>query len=142
MLYLWVKTLHVLAIVSWMAGLLYLPRLFVYHADVEPDSDSGRLFALMEFRLYRYIMSPAMIVAWLTGLHMAVSQGYWADIWFLFKLTLVIAMSGVHGYLGALRKRFAYGENQKSSRFFRVLNEVPTVLMIFIVGLVILKPLT
>jgi protoporphyrinogen IX oxidase len=142
MLYLWVKTLHVLAIVSWMAGLLYLPRLFVYHADVEPDSDPGRLFALMEFRLYRYIMSPAMIVAWLTGLHMAVSQGYWADIWFLSKLALVIAMSGVHGYLGALRRRFAHGENQRSSRFFRVLNEVPTVLMIFIIGLVILKPFT
>ena len=140
MIYLWVKTLHVLAIISWMAGLLYLPRLFVYHADVEQGSEPARLFEIMEFRLYRYIMTPAMIVAWLTGLQMAVSQSYWGDIWFLIKFALVIAMSAVHGMLGGARRRFAAGTNQKSSRYFRVLNEVPTVLMIFIVGFVIFKP--
>ena len=140
MIYLWVKTLHVLAIISWMAGLLYLPRLFVYHVGVQQGSEQASLFELMEFRLYRYIMTPAMIVGWLTGLHMAASQGYWLDIWFLGKFGLVIAMSGVHGFLGALRRRLADGTNTKSSRYFRVLNEVPTLLMIFIVGLVILKP--
>jgi putative membrane protein len=140
MIYLWVKTLHVLAIISWMAGLLYLPRLFVYHADVEHGSEPARLFEIMEFRLYRYIMTPAMIVAWLTGLQMAVSQSYWGDIWFLIKFALVISMSAVHGMLGGARRRFAAGTNLKSSRYFRVLNEVPTVLMIFIVGFVIFKP--
>ena len=140
MIYLWVKTLHVLAIISWMAGLLYLPRLFVYHADVEQGSEPARLFEIMEFRLYRYIMTPAMIAAWLTGLQMAVSQSYWGDIWFLIKFALVISMSAVHGMLGGARRRFAAGINQKSSRYFRVLNEVPTVLMIFIVGFVIFKP--
>jgi putative membrane protein len=140
MIYLWVKTLHILAIISWMAGLLYLPRLYVYHADVEHGSAPATLFETMEWRLYRYIMTPAMIVAWLTGLHMAATQGYWMDVWFLSKLALVVAMSGVHGFLGGLRRRLAAGTNQKSSRYFRVLNEVPTLLMIFIVGLVILKP--
>jgi len=140
MIYLWVKTLHILAIISWMAGLLYLPRLFVYHADVEKSSEPARLFELMEWRLYRYIMTPAMVVAWLTGLHMAATQAFWMDIWFLSKLALVVAMSGVHGFLGGLRRRLAAGTNQKSSRYFRVLNEVPTLLMIFIVALVILKP--
>lgn len=140
MIYLWIKTLHVLAIISWMAGLLYLPRLFVYHADVGHGSEPARLFEVMEWRLYRYIMTPAMIVAWLTGLHMAATQAYWLDIWFLSKLALVVAMSGVHGFLGGLRRRLAAGTNQKSSRYFRVLNEVPTLLMIVIVGLVILKP--
>jgi putative membrane protein len=140
MAYLWVKSLHVLAIISWMAGLLYLPRLFVYHADVRPDSEPARLFEIMEFRLYRYIMTPAMIVAWLTGLYLAATQGYWTEFWFLSKLGLVIIMSGVHGMLGGLRRRFVTGSNQKSSRYFRVLNEVPTLLMIFIVVFVILKP--
>ena len=142
MIYLWVKTLHILAIISWMAGLLYLPRLFVYHADVQHGSEPASLFEIMEWRLYRYIMTPAMVVAWLTGLYMAATQGYWLDIWFLAKMAMVVAMSGVHGFLGGLRRRLAAGTNQKSSRYFRVLNEVPTLLMIFIVGLVVLKPLS
>ncbi len=140
MIYLWVKTLHILAVISWMAGLLYLPRLFVYHAGVLPQSEPGKLFEVMEFRLYRYIMTPALVVAWLTGLYLATISVFWIEPWFISKVILVILMSGAHGFLGRLRKDFAAGINKRSGRFFRILNEVPTVLMILIVGLVILKP--
>ena len=141
MIYLWVKSLHVLAVISWMAGLLYLPRLFVYHADVKAGSDTAGLFEIMEMRLYRFIMTPAMIVSWATGLYIATSQAFWVDGWFLLKFGLVLAMSGVHGVLGRHRREFASGLNCKTSRYFRIMNEAPTLLMIFIVGLVILKPL-
>ena len=140
MLYLWIKTLHILAVISWMAGLLYLPRLYVYHAGVEAQSEPAKLFEVMEYRLYRYIMTPALVVAWLTGLYMAYVSQFLGDIWFLAKFALVIAMSGVHGFLGRLRRDFAAGMNRHSGRYYRVLNEVPTLLMIFIVALVIIKP--
>ena len=140
MLYLWIKTLHIVAVISWMAGLLYLPRLYVYHAGVEAQSEPAKLFEVMEFRLYRFIMTPALVVAWITGLYMALTSQFLAEIWFLAKFALVFAMSGVHGFLGRMRKDFAAGANKHSGRYYRVLNEVPTLLMVFIVALVIMKP--
>ncbi len=140
MTYLWIKTLHILAVISWMAGLLYLPRLFVYHCGVAVGSETARLFELMEYRLYRFIMTPALVVAWLTGLYMAFASAFWLEAWFISKFVLIIAMSGVHGFLGRLRKDFVAGTNSRGDRYFRVLNEVPTLLMIFIVALVVMKP--
>ncbi|MDB5641800.1 MAG: conserved rane protein of unknown function [Hyphomicrobiales bacterium] len=140
MLYLWIKALHILAVISWMAGMLYLPRLFVYHSGVAKDSDQGGLFEVMEFRLQRYIMTPALIVAWVSGLYLAWSAGFFVAPWLHAKLLLVLGMTGVHGYLGVLRKRFAAGTNRHSGRFYRILNEAPTLLLIFIVVLVVVKP--
>jgi putative membrane protein len=140
MLYLSIKALHVLAIISWMAGMLYLPRLFVYHSGVRQSSDQARLFEVMEFRLQRYIMTPALIVSWMTGLYLAGSSGFFVAPWLLVKLLLVICMTGVHGYLGGLRKAFSRGSNRHDGRYYRVLNEVPTLLLIGIVVLVVVKP--
>jgi putative membrane protein len=140
MIDLWVKVLHVVAIISWMAGLLYLPRLFVYHAGLTTDSDAARLFVVMEYRLYRYIMTPAMIVAWLTGLWMAWSAFGFRGGWLHAKLLLVVAMSAHHGFQGRWRRAFAQGQNTRPPRFYRIQNEVPTLLMIAIVALVIVKP--
>ena len=140
MLYLWIKTVHVLAVISWMAGMLYLPRLFVYHCDVLAESAQGRLFETMEFRLQRYIMGPALIVAWITGLYLVVSAGFFVAPWLHGKLLLVVLMTGLHGYFGRLRNAFPKGQNRHSARFFRMLNEAPTLLMIGIVALVVVKP--
>ncbi|MBN8533506.1 MAG: protoporphyrinogen oxidase HemJ [Rhizobiales bacterium] len=140
MIDLWVKVLHVVAIISWMAGLLYLPRLFVYHAGLATDSDAAQLFVLMEYRLYRYIMIPAMVVAWLTGLWMAWSAFGFRGGWLHAKLLLVVALSAHHGFQGRWRRAFALGQNARPARFYRIQNEVPTLLMIAIVALVILKP--
>lgn len=137
---LWIKVLHVLAIISWMAGMLYLPRLFVYHADQPHGSDTARLFSVMEWRLYRYIMTPAMIVAWISGLWLAWSVFELRGAWLHGKILLVLAMSAHHGMQGKWRKALEAGTNIRGSRFFRVQNEVPTLLMIGIVILVIVKP--
>ncbi len=139
-MYLWIKALHVIAIISWMAGLLYLPRLFVYHAEAGPGPRS-EIFKVMERRLYRYIMTPAMTVAWLTGLFLAYDSGAFSAGWFHLKGLGVLLMSGAHGYDGFLLRRFARDANQHSPRFYRILNEAPTLLMIGIVILVIVKPL-
>lgn len=138
-MYLWIKALHVIAIISWMAGLLYLPRLFVYHADVGPSPQS-ETFKIMERRLYRYIMTPAMVVAWLTGLFMAFDGGALAQVWFHVKATLVVALTAAHVHDGVLLRRFAVDGNVHSARFYRVVNEIPTLLMIGIVVMVIVKP--
>lgn len=135
-----IKSLHVVAIISWMAGLLYLPRLFVYHADVDPESETARLFTVMEYRLYRYIMTPAMVVAWLTGIWMAWSFFGFRGGWLHAKLLFVVALSGHHGMQGRWRRDFAEGRNRRAARFFRIQNEVPTLLMIAIVVFVIAKP--
>ena len=140
MLYLWIKALHVLAVISWMAGMLYLPRLFVYHSSVVHGSAQASLFQVMEYRLQRYIMTPALIVTWLTGLYLAVSAGFFSAPWLHGKLAFVLLMTGMHGYFSVLRKGFVIGKNSHSARFFRILNEGPTVLMIFVVVLVIVKP--
>jgi protoporphyrinogen IX oxidase len=137
---LWLKALHIVAIISWMAGLLYLPRLFVYHSGVEAGSPQSELFKVMEYRLYRFIMGPAMIVAWITGPLLLVQMGYHKDIWAIAKLLLVAGLSAVHGMMGGWVRDFAADRNTRDGRFFRIMNEVPTVLMILIVVLVVVKP--
>ena len=137
---LWLKALHIVAVISWMAGLLYLPRLFVYHSGVEAGSPQSELFKVMEYRLYRFIMGPAMIVAWITGPLLLVWMGYHKDSWAIAKLLLVVGLSAVHGMMGGWVKDFAADRNTRDGRFFRIMNEVPTVLMILIVVLVVVKP--
>ena len=139
-LYLWIKSLHVLSIIAWMAGLLYLPRLFVYHCGAAAGSEMSETFKVMERRLLRAIMTPAMIVAWITGLTLAVQAGFFTAGWMHLKLLLVLIMSGAHGYMSRCVRTFAADANQRSHKFFRVLNEVPTLLMIVIVVAVIGKP--
>jgi len=139
-LYLWVKSLHVMSIIAWMAGMFYLPRLFVYHVDAETGSVQSETFKVMERRLLKAIINPAMVASWVFGLWLAYLLGAWTDGWFHTKLLLVLIMSGVHGYLSRCVKTFAKDENTRSARFYRILNEVPTVLMIGIVILVIGKP--
>ncbi|HUI20296.1 MAG TPA: protoporphyrinogen oxidase HemJ [Methylocella sp.] len=138
--YLWIKFIHVLAFISWMAGMLYLPRLFVYHAEAPRGSVQARTFAVMEGRLMRVIMLPAMLVTWASGLTLAVQAGFLLQGWFHAKFALVIALSGLHGYFGKLRKDLAAEIDVHESRFFRVMNEIPTVLMVGIVFLVVFKP--
>ncbi len=140
MVYLWIKVLHVLAIISWMAGLLYLPRLFVYHATVDKGSETSELFKVMERRLLRYIMTPAMIVAWATGLYIAVIQGYFSDGWFHLKLLMALLMSASHGFMARHVRLFAADTNVKDQKYFRIFNEIPTILMIVIVIAVIVRP--
>ncbi len=138
--YLWLKALHVLSIISWMVGLLYLPRLFVYHVEAGTGSAQGITFETMERRLMRGIMLPAMIVVWITGIWLAIQGGWWKAGWLHGKLLLVVILSGLHGYLSVERKKLAAGTSRRSSRDFRLINEVPTVLLIGIVVLVIVKP--
>lgn len=143
MIYLWIKALHVIAAISWMAGLLYLPRLFVYHAQEEPGSDRSAIFKVMERRLYRFIMTPAMAATWIFGLLMLHMDGgaiFASGWWMAAKLALVIVMSGLHILFGLHLRAFASGRNGKGARYFRFLNEAPTLLMIGIVVLVIVRP--
>lgn len=139
-MYNWIKVLHVIAIISWMAGMLYLPRLFVYHAGVEPGSSTSELFKVMERRLNKAIMVPAMIVAWLTGLWLAYDAGFFRQGWFHGKLALVVVMTATHGLLTRRLRDFANDRNRKGDVYFRVWNEIPTLLMIGIVIFVIVKP--
>lgn len=142
-IYLWVKALHIIAVISWMAGMLYLPRLFVYHTQVEVGSAESERFKMMEHKLMRVIINPAMVVTWLMGLTMIFTPGIidWStDIWFHVKFTLVVLLSGVHGMFSRWRKDFAADQNQKSEKFFRVMNEAPTLMMIVIVIMVIVRP--
>jgi putative membrane protein len=138
--YLLLKALHIIAVISWMAGMLYLPRLFVYHAGVVAGSSEASLFETMEYRLLRYIMTPALVVVWITGVSLAVWAGFFTSPWLQAKLLLVVLMSGIHGYLARCRRDLADGTSQRAPRFFRIINEVPTVLMIGIVVLVVVKP--
>ena len=141
--YLWLKTLHVLAVISWMAGLFYLPRLFVYHVEtVGSGNATDDLFQTMERRLLKAIMNPAMIATWVFGLMLVLTPGVvdWGTIWPWVKGASVLAMSGVHGWLSARRKEFAEGTNRYSGRTYRMINEIPTVLMLIIVFMVIFKP--
>ncbi len=137
---LWLKALHVMAVMAWMAGLFYLPRLFVYHVEAKPNSDVTRTFEVMEEKLLRIIMRPAMIIVWLTGLVLVWQQGQFLQGWFLAKFALVFAMTGLHGMMSKWRKDLAAGTNTKDSRYFRIANEVPTALMAGIVIFVIVKP--
>ncbi len=139
-LYLWIKALHVIAVIAWMAGMLYLPRLFVYHADAERGSRQSETFKVMERRLLRGIINPAMTVAWALGLWLAWKGFGFQGGWLHVKLACVLALSGFHGYLSASVRRFAKDENVKPPRHWRLMNEVPTVLMVIVVIMVIVKP--
>ena len=140
MLYLWLKAIHVIAVIAWMAGMLYLPRLFVYHADAEVGSKQSETFKVMERRLLRAIINPAMGVTWVLGLWLAYDSGFYMSGWLWAKFALVLAMSALHGYYARWMKDFAADRNTHSAKFYRIMNEVPTVLMIAIVCLVIVKP--
>lgn len=139
-LILWAKVVHILAVISWMAGLLYLPRLYVYHSTAKRGSEISETFKIMENRLLRFIMNPAMIVAWGAGLYLAISQSLFSEHWFHGKFLLVILMSVVHMMLAKYRREFAEDRSERSAKFFRIINEVPTVFMILIVILVIIRP--
>lgn len=140
-MYEWLKVLHVLAVISWMAGLLYLPRLMVYHVGSEIGSEQDLTFRVMERRLLKAIMRPAAAFALLTGLGLIYVAGFGlGDVWLVLKLLALVAMFAVHGVLEGHVKRFASGTQVRSSRYFRILNEVPTVLMVVIVIMVIVKP--
>ena len=139
--YPWIKALHVIAVIAWMAGMLYLPRLFVYHAAAEPGSELSETFKVMERRLLRAIINPAMAAAWLFGLALAAHLDLWAQPWFQLKLALAfLGMGGLHGLFSRWRRDFEADANRHSARFYRVLNEVPTVLLIAIVILVVVRP--
>ncbi|ODT49426.1 protoporphyrinogen oxidase HemJ [Devosia sp. 63-57] len=137
----WVKALHVISVIAWMAGMLYLPRLFVYHTAAEKGSVQSETFKIMERRLFRAITTPAMIATWVFGLWM-VHLGLvdWGSVWPWVKAAMVLALSGVHGLYARHLKAFARDANDKPQKYFRMLNEVPTVLMIVIVIMVIVKP--
>jgi protoporphyrinogen IX oxidase len=138
--YEWLKALHVIAVIAWMAGLLYLPRLFVYHCDAPKGSPQSETFKVMERRLLKAIMNPAMVAVWALGLYLAFAGGWFGAGWLHVKLALVLGLSGAHGFLAAAVRRFADDRNERPARFWRILNEVPTVLMIGIVVLAIVKP--
>ena len=141
--YLAFKALHLIAVISWMAGLLYLPRIFVYHAETKENIGQSETFKLMEKRLYFYIMNPAMILSWIFGILLIHSQGIISLglLWMKTKLGLVIILTAYHFYLLAVLKDFQADKNTKSSKFFRIINEVPTILLIIIIFVVIFKPL-
>ena len=137
---LWLKALHVMAFTAWMAGMWYLPRLMVYHAEAQTGSIQSETFKVMERRLLKGIINPAMIVTWVLGLYLAFAGGWFQSGWLHGKLLLVVILSAVHGVLVKHTREFAEDRNTRPARYFRILNEVPTVLMIGIVILVIVKP--
>ena len=141
--YLLFKSLHLIAIVSWMAGLLYLPRIFVYHVENYQKKETTEIFETMERKLYFYIMRPAMIVSWLFGFILIYINGFevLSALWLQIKLLFVIILSAYHEYLGKCMKSLKDDTNTKSSKFFRIINEIPTVLLILIVFIVIFKPI-
>jgi protoporphyrinogen IX oxidase len=144
-MYEWIKAIHIIAVIAWMAGMLYLPRLFVYHCAAEKGSVQSETFKVMERRLLRAIINPAMVATWVFGLWLAwlgpdSRYGWFASGWLWAKIILVLGLSAVHGLLARWRKDFAQDRNRHSQKFYRIINEVPTILMIFIVLVVVLKP--
>tara|TARA_Y100001958_G_C20960524_1_gene359513 strand:+ start:276 stop:710 length:435 start_codon:yes stop_codon:yes gene_type:complete len=142
-IYLTYKALHLIAVISWMAGLLYLPRIFVYHTENQTNKNISDVFKTMERKLYFYIMTPAMIISWIFGLLLIGSIGFeqLSTYWLKAKLVLVLLLTIYHFYLGVFLKKFEMDVNTKSSKFFRLFNEVPTILLILIIFIVIFKPL-
>jgi protoporphyrinogen IX oxidase len=143
--YLWLKAFHIIAVISWMAGMLYLPRLFVYHCAAEKGSVQSETFKVMERRLLRAIINPAMIATWVLGLALAwlgpdPRYGWFGSGWLQVKLVLVLGLSGLHGLFARWVKDFAADQNRHSQKFYRFANEIPTIIMIFIVSLAVLKP--
>ena len=135
-----IKILHIVSVISWLAALLYLPRIFVYHCRVPFACESCQLFQEMEKKLFRYIATPAMVLTLLFGFYLALQIGFEGSVWLHIKIVLVFLLVGFHFHLNVYRKKFASGKNNKSHKFFRLINEVPTVLMLIIVALVVLKP--
>ena len=138
--YPWLKAVHIIAVISWMAGMLYLPRLFIYHCAAAPGSETSETFKVMEQRLLRIIINPAMVITWVLGLWLAWQGGHFAAGWLHAKLALVLALSAVHGFFSASVRRFGADRNTLTQRQWRIWNEVPTVLMIGIVVLAVVKP--
>ena len=140
--YLLFKSLHLIAVISWMAGLLYLPRIFVYHSEVSHDSQK-QVFKTMERKLYNYIMTPAMLLSWLFGVLLIYSLGFdiFKELWMQIKIVSVLILTHYHFMLGRYLQDFAIDNNRKSSRFFRIINEVPTIILIVVVFVVVFKPL-
>ena len=136
--YLIFKTIHIISVITWMAALFYLPRLFVYHATKETGSDSSETFKVMESKLLKIIANPSLILVWISGLVLLNYKGL--EIWLILKMFLVMAMTLFHFYLNFLRVNFENDSNQKTENFYRVINEVPTVLLMLIVGLVVFQP--
>jgi protoporphyrinogen IX oxidase len=141
--YLLFKSLHLIAIISWMAGLLYLPRIFVYHSEVVTNKEQNKTFKTMERKLYNYIMMPAMFLSFIFGILLIYSLGFsvFSELWFIIKIILVLALTFYHFLLGKYVRVFAGDQNVKSSKYFRIINEVPTILLIIIIFLVVFKPL-
>ena len=139
-MYLWLKALHIIAVIAWMAGMLYLPRLFVYHASAKPGSEQSETSKVMEHRLLRFIITPAMIAAWLIGIALVLQGQFLAAGWFHLKLILVLAMTALHGLFARWTRDFALDRNRRSPKFYRIANEIPTVLLIAIVILATVKP--
>ena len=136
----WIRAFHVISVIAWMSGMFYLPRLFVYHTETTPGSPESERFKVMERRLLKAIINPAMIATWVFGLTLAWLTAVYKDHWFQAKFALVIVMSGLHGYFVGRVRAFAEDRNDKPARFYRILNEVPPLLMVFIVILVIVQP--
>lgn len=141
-MYPWIKSVHIMAVIAWMAGVFYLPRLFVYHAErATHGSELDQTFQIMEAKLLRVIMNPAMIVAWIAGILMISAGAFdWGSVWAWAKMLSVIAMTWAHGWMAARRKEFAAGTNTRSGRAYRLFNEVPTILMVLIVVSVVVRP--
>jgi putative membrane protein len=138
--YPWIKALHIVAVMAWMAGMLYLPRLYVYHAGAAPGSEASEMLKVMERRLLRAIVNPAMVASFVLGVLLLVAIDAWDQGWVWAKLAFVLAMGAIHGLLARWRRDFAADRNRHSARFYRVVNEVPTLLLIAIVILVVVKP--
>ena len=139
-MYEWIKAFHIISVIAWMAGMLYLPRLFVYHCDAAPGSVQSETFKVMEWRLLKLIINPAMIAAWVFGLALVWLGNWHVAHWFQAKFVLVLVLSGIHGVLVRYVRDFAADRNRKSKRFYRIINEVPAILMVVIVVLVVVKP--
>ena len=141
--YLLFKSLHLISLISWMAGLLYLPRIFVYHSETTNNDEKKNTFKTMERKLYNYIMMPAMIFTWLFGIFLIHSLGItiFSELWMQIKLVLVLILTHFHFYLGKCVKSFASDQNMKSYKFYRIINELPTLLLVIIIFIVIFKPL-
>jgi putative membrane protein len=137
---LWVKALHIISVIAWMAGMLYLPRLFVYHAEAARGSEASETFKIMERRLLKAIVNPSMILVFLTGFILVYLTGDWRDGWWQAKFILVLGLAGLHGYFARCVRSFAEDRNERPARFYRFLNEAPTILMIFVVVLAVVKP--
>lgn len=141
-IYPWVKSLHIISVIAWMAGMFYLPRLFVYHADADVGSDKSETFKIMERRLLRGIINPAMAMTFIFGGLLLITPGiiHWGDLWIWIKLAMVFLMAGFHGSLSRWRREFEEDRNERPAKFYRLANEIPTVLVIVIVIMVIVKP--